>query len=203
MNDRRHLLVLVATVLVVLGFGLAVLRPRASHAGELRAQLEQAQSETRTLQDHLATLLEASLHRDEFEADAEFYESLLPRHTHLVRTIRLLHKASLEAGVDLREMAPSQPADHITMPGADTIAMTLVIEGSYDRIEAFVNRLEQLERATQLIAYTFTPAQEGGRTVLTAALTLEMFMYDPDAPATEPGTEAAPVEPPVTEEASS
>lgn len=183
MNERRHLLVLAATFLGVLVFGLFVLKPRATQASDLRADVAAAEAQERTLNDHLATLIDASLHREEFEADAARIEALLPRFPHLVRTIRLLHKASLESGVDLREIAPGQPGDHVSVPNAKTISTTLIVEGDYDRIEAFIGRLEELERAMQLIAYTYTPAVEGNRTVITAALTLQMFMFDPDAPA--------------------
>lgn len=188
MTERRHLFVLGATILAVLVFGLFVLKPRASRAGELRADLASAEAEERSLTDHLATLTEASLHREEFEAQVAEIEALLPRFSHLVRTIRLLHKASLESGVDLREIAPGQPTDHLSVASAKTIPLTLIVEGSYDRMEAFIGRLEELDRAMQLMAYSFTPSQEGNRTILSSAMTLEMYLFDPDAPA-----EAAPV----------
>jgi len=195
MTERRHLFVLGATILAVLVFGLFVLKPRASQAGELRADIAAAQAEERSLTDHLATLTEASLHREEFEAKASEIEALLPRFSHLVRTIRLLHKASLESGVDLRELAPGQPQDHLTVASAKTIPLTLIVEGTYDRIEAFIGRLEELDRAMQLLAYSFTPSQEGNRTILSSALTLEMYLFDPDAgaaPAAPAPTEPVP-----------
>lgn len=192
MNERRHLIVIAATILGVLVFGLFILKPRASQASELRADLAAAEAEERTLNDQLATLLAASMRREEFEAEAARIEALLPQFPHLVRTFRLLHKASLEAGVDLRQIAPAPPADHISVPNAKTIATTLVVEGTYDRIEAFIGRLEELDRAMQLVAYTYTPAQEGNRTVITAALTMQMYMFDADAPATTTPAATAP-----------
>lgn len=183
MTDRRHYVVLGITVFAVLVFGLFVLRPRASQAADLQQQISEAEAGERSLQDHLQTLLDASVRRKEFEAEVAKIEGLLPRFPHLVRTIRLLHKASLQAGVDLREIAPSNPTAHIAVPNAQTIATTLIIEGTYDRVEAFINRLEDLDRAMQLLGWTLTPSQEGNRTVLSAALTTEMYLFDPDAPA--------------------
>lgn len=201
MSDRRQYAVLAATVLVVLLFGLLVLRPRATQAAELRAQTTEAQAEYRALTDQLTALQDAALHRKEFEAKAARIEGLIPRFPHLVRTIRLLNRAALQAGIDLREMAPSTPNDHLTVAGAKTITTTLIVEGGYDRIESFITRLEQLDRAMQVTAYTFTPQQEGNRTVISAALTTEMYVYDPKAGATTvPAAPTTPVDA-TTEEA--
>lgn len=204
MNERRHLIVLGATITAVLLFGLFVLKPRATHAGELRADIAAAEAEQRSLDDHLSTLLEASLHREEFEQGARQIQALLPSQVGLIRTIRLLNRASLKSGVDLREIAPGTPIDHLSVSNAKTIPTTLVIEGSYDRIEAFIGRIENLDRAMQLLAYTLSPSQEGNRTIISAALNLEMYTFDPDstasttpatgAPAADAtGAEAAPV----------
>jgi Tfp pilus assembly protein PilO len=192
MNERRHLLVVGATILGVLLFGLFVLKPRASSAAELRADIAAAEAEQRTLEDHLSTLLEASLHRDEFERDAREIQSLLPSQVGLIRTIRLLNRASIKAGVDLREIAPGTPTDHLTVSNAKTISTTLVVEGSYDRIEAFIGRVEELDRAMQLMAYTFSPSQEGNRTIISAAMNLEMYVFDPDAAAVSAPATGAP-----------
>jgi Tfp pilus assembly protein PilO len=192
MGERRHLIVVALTVLGVLAFGMFVLKPRASQAADIRSQLTAAESEERRLQDHLETLLEASLHRDEFEASAKEIETLIPPRAALPSTIRRLHKSAIKSGVDLREIAPGLPAPHITVPGAQTIVTTLIVQGDYDRLEAFITRLEDMARATQLVAYTLTPTVVGNRTELTAAMTLEMYVYDPDAPSSST-TPAAPV----------
>lgn len=190
MSERRHYALLGATVLIVLLFGLFVLRPRASQAADLRAQVAEAQAQNRVLNDQLSTLLDASVKRKDFEAKVAKVEALLPRFPHLVRTFRLLPKAALTAGVDLREIAPSPPTDHLTVGKAKTIVVTLVAEGSYDRIESFIRGIENLERAMQITAYSFTPQVDGSQTSISAAITTEMYLYDPAA--TDPNAPAAP-----------
>ena len=184
MSDRRQLLFVAVGVVVLLAFFFGVLKPRATEAADLRDRLSAAQAEEHALSMKLLELQQLELKRPEFEAEFTRLSRTLPKHAHVVRLVRLLVRASNQAGVDLRQMAPSKPSPIEEHGSAKSMTMSLIVTGSYDRIESFLWHLEQLERAVKVTAITLAPNQdEAGRTSLTGTITLQMYTFDPNAAA--------------------
>lgn len=184
MNERRNLMIAAgaAFAITLLAF-MFLIRPKFAQIAEARAQIAEAQAEESRLRGEI-TRLEA-IRRDAPATIARLarISQYLPSEPRLPEFIRAVQSASTLAGVDLRSIAPSQPNPLVGATGIDTITVSLVMEGSYPRMQDFMARLENLQRVVQTTAFSFAPEIDplSGRVQLNATLTMTMYVVQPNA----------------------
>lgn len=194
MNDRRPLFVFLAIGLATVTFLLVGLRPQFSRASEVRSQVAAARSQEQALADQLAALRD--LDGEVLAAQAARLGSWLPDDAQLPTFLRQVTRASLNAGVDLRQIAPSSPAAVEGMD-ASVVTVTLIVEGRYSRIRDLHRRLEGLDRAVKVGGLSMAVSQgaDGNSPVLQASITLSMYSVGAPVTAvdtTDPATTTAP-----------
>lgn len=188
---RRQLIVAaVAAVAVIALFFVFLLRPVSSEISDTKEKVRQARSEEASLQLQLRSLEQARRDAPAVQARLAKFDLLLPKTADIPVFIRQVQDAANDSGIDLSSIAPSPPTPLGTGPGVDpavagrgvfTMNVVLQVTGGFFRMEAFLRRLEGLERVTIVSNLAIAPGNdESGLDVLQATITLQMFVVNPN-----------------------
>jgi Tfp pilus assembly protein PilO len=183
-NARKQMLVvLVSALAVVAVFFVLVFSPKTKEISKVRTQLAEAQAREQELRNSLAELEQVRRSAPATTAKLETIASYLPSGPDLPGFIRLMQTASGAAGIDLQSIAPSQP---IALPGStgiQSISVTVVVEGSFRRVEDLLARVENLARVVEVDSVALSPIVDAVTGVMTLQGTLSMktFIVQPDA----------------------
>lgn len=184
MNERRTLMIAAAAALVVtLMFFVLLIRPKLSQIAEVRGEIVAAETEEARLRGEIARLESIRSDAPATMARLAKIQQYLPSEPELPSFIRAAQQAATSAGVNLVSIAPSQPAPLTGGTGIDQITVTLVLDGSYVRIQDFMTRLESLSRIVQVTAFALSPQIDelSGRVDLGTTITMTMYVVKPDA----------------------
>ena len=168
---RKALPVLLGVLLLNLGVFVAYTFPRTlqvrsatSRALNAREEVERERAAVAELR-HRAEVVKANTQ------DAEqFYETMAPRRTDLVAVVEDVEKMAKEPGLKTgqRAFAPAEVKD----PRLVRVKITLPLEGSYDQLVGFLDRVERSPHFLTVDRIALHSAKEGS-----AALQVELSAY--------------------------
>jgi Tfp pilus assembly protein PilO len=184
MNTRRQLVIAaVAAVVVTVVFFLLLLKPKLSEISKRRDDVQTARAEEDTLNTQLAHLRDVRKNAPATMAKLAALSQYLPPTADLPGFIQLVQNAATLSGLDLQSIAPSPPADVSGASGVQSIPVTLTASGGFFRIEDFLARLENLQRAVEVRAMSLSPIQTpvSSELILNTTISLTMFVAQPNA----------------------
>lgn len=195
MTSRRQLVIAAGvSVLATLAFFLLLLNPKIGQISAARDDTVAAQQEEAQLLLDLQRLEGVRDRAPTVNAQLANVSQSLPSTPDLPGFIRLLQDAATLAGVDLQSIAPSPPQTLEGATGIQRISVTVVVEGSFRRVEDFLTRIEGLRRVVMVEALSLNPAEDELSTTVTlqGSLTLQMFVVAPTASLTTAPPAATP-----------
>lgn len=145
-------------LVVILGWYVLVLRPRAGDVSEAKEQLEQAEGELQSLQATLQQLETIDDDRPELEAELRRLTAAVPPQPELGNMILALHDLAGRSDLAFLAVTPALPAAQEGV-AATTIALTLSVEGDFFSVVDFFDRLEDLERIVVVDSITLAAAE--------------------------------------------
>jgi len=201
MNGRRQIAIAAAVAVGVTAlFFFILLKPKMSEISKTRDDVQAARAQAAGLDTQIAHLQDVKKNATETAAQLAALSQFLPSTPDLPGFIRLVQDAATRSGLDLQSIAPSPPADLPGSTGVQVISVTLTAQGGYFRIEDFLARLEQLERAVTVRSLALAPSQSAISSLvsLNTTITLNMFVAQPGASARGAVAAAAPSPTPTT-----
>jgi Tfp pilus assembly protein PilO len=185
----------VAAVLAVLLILFLVL-PKGRQVSDAQARLDQARSETSTLQSQLAALEQAKAEAPENKQVIANVQRQIPPTADLPGLLLLVQNAGSRAGVTLNTITPSVPALD-TSTNLSTISVSFTANGTYFALTEYLFNLETLPRAAKVLDVVIDPTSSGDQTVISTVPQLQMtgtvVLYTTDTNA-GPGSDPGPTE---------
>jgi Tfp pilus assembly protein PilO len=180
---RRYAVAAVAGVAVVLLFFVFFLKPKLSQITDVRDQVQQAQDQTDSLRIQLARLKQAQREQPQTQARLAIFDRLLPSTPDLPALIRQLQSAASASGMDLVSIAPSPPSNLTGGTGIQAISVNIQINGGFFRLETFLTRIEDLQRAIEVTSMSIaaTTDEATGLQTLSTTLTFRMYVVQANA----------------------
>jgi len=197
MNSRRQIAIAAAVAVGVTAlFFFILLKPKLSDISKTKDDVQAARAQAASLDTQIAHLQDVKKNAPQTMAQLAALSQFLPSTSDLPGFIRLVQDAATRSGLDLQSIAPSPPAALPGSTGVQVISVTLTAQGGYFRIEDFLARLEQLERAVEVRSIALSPAQSNISSLvsLNTTITLNMFVAQQGASARN-GAVAPPVTP--------
>ena len=186
MNARRQIAIAAAVAVgVTVVFFFLLLSPKLKDISKTRDDVQTARAEEETLRTQLIHLNDVRKNAPQTTAKLAELSQLLPPTADLPGFIQQVQDASTQSGIDLQSIAPSPPAALTGATGVQAINVTLTATGGYFRIEDFLARLENLQRAVEVRALALSPTQTqlSSELVLNTTISLTMFIAQPNASA--------------------
>ena len=184
MNTRRQVIVAaVAAVVVTALFFFVLLKPKLNEISKIRSDVQTARAEEDTLNTQLAHIRDVKKNAPETMAKLAALSQYVPATPDLPGFIQQVQNAATASTVDLQSIAPSPPADVNNASGVQAIAVTLTAQAGFFRIEDFLARLENLQRAVEVRAISLSPIPSpfSSELVLSSTISLTMFVAQPNA----------------------
>jgi Tfp pilus assembly protein PilO len=198
-NTRRQLIVAGVVALVVVAlFFLFLLSPKLKDISKTRDDVQTARAEQDTLNTQLAHLKDVKKNAPETMAKLAALSQYVPATPDLPGFILQVQNAATASSIDLQSIAPSPPVNVSNSTGVETISVTLTCQAGYFRIEDFLARLENLQRAVEVRSISLSPIASpvSSELVLSSTISLTMFVATPNAnargAAAAPATSASP-----------
>ncbi len=199
MTTRRQIAIAaVAAVLITVVFFLLLLKPKLSDISKTRDDVQTARAEEQTLNAQLSHLSDVRKNAPQTTAKLAALSQYLPPTPDLPGFILLVQNAATQSGVDLQTIAPSPPADVSGATGVQSVVVTLTAQAGFFRVEDFLARLENLQRAVEVRAISLSPVATtiSSQLILNTTISLTMFVAQPNATASGgakvPATSASP-----------
>lgn len=188
-NRRGPILAGVGVLAVVVLILLFFVLPKMGQVGDAKSELEQARSEQVTLESQKSALEDAQSQAPEARAAIADICHRIPPVADEPGIINLLNNAAIAAGIDVVNLAPSDPAFDETT-GLSTIAVAVTATGTYFDVTDFLYEIETLPRAAKVTTLSLSRGEAGlgGVPSLAAALTVDLYTSDSSAgPGSVPG----------------
>jgi Tfp pilus assembly protein PilO len=184
MNRRRQIAIAAAIAVGVTAlFFFILLKPKLSEISKAKADVQAARDQQQTLQTELAHLQDVRKNAPQTMAELAALSQYLPPTPDLPGFIQQVQDAATRSGIDLQSIAPSPPAPLTGTTGVQSISVTLTIQAGFFRIEDFLARLENLQRAVEVRALSLAPIASSISSELTisSTISLTMFVANPTA----------------------
>ncbi|MCA1834180.1 MAG: type 4a pilus biogenesis protein PilO [Actinomycetota bacterium] len=188
---RRNMIVaVVASIVVVLLFWIALISPKMKQVKEVNAKIAAAEDDEQQLRLTLRQLQQAKENAAATQAKLAQFQMLLPPTPDLPTFIREVQAAANADGIDLQSIAPTPPSTlsgAITGSAIQSISVTLQVQGGFFRMESFLARLEDLQRVVEVKNLSMSPLLDKltGTTTLQSTVTMTMYVVPPGATAAE------------------
>jgi Tfp pilus assembly protein PilO len=191
----KFVLAIVASVLVSVAFYFLFVNARKGELAEVRAQVDDAKSETVELQATLGRLQGLQADAAKFEARLAEIRALIPGDNQVPNFIFQVQDEANRSGVGFVEITPELPKPPPEGAAVAEVRFAVRASGGYFAIQDFVRRLYGLDRALRLDNFTMTAQQENtddaGPLNIDLQATTRIFFELPEgaAPATSTSTE--------------
>ena len=164
-------------------FFFVLLKPKLNEISKIRSDVQTARAEEDALNTQLAHLRDVKKNAPETMAKLAALSQYVPATPDLPGFIQQVQNAATASTVDLQSIAPSPPADVNNASGVQAIAVTLTAQAGFFRIEDFLARLENLQRAVEVRAISLSPIPSpfSSELVLSSTISLTMFVAQPNA----------------------
>lgn len=186
MSTKRQLIFAgIGAALVTVLFFVFALKPKLTEIAEVRADVESAVDRESSLRAELGRLTQLQKSEPQTRAKLATLKGFLPSVPDLPGFIRQAQTAANKAGVDLKSIAPSPPADIESANGVQSLNATLTVSGGFHRIEELLSRLEGLQRVVEVRTLSLSPVADpiSGGVILDGTITLVMYVVSDDATA--------------------
>jgi Tfp pilus assembly protein PilO len=188
---RTSLIVVLAILLVTVGWWLFLISPRNEKIGDLENQYSAALDLEQRLRVQIRQLQDIRDREVEYVSAVGRLDALIPERPHLDEFIEQIHALALSTGVDLQTLTPSLPEVVSAETELRHITVSVQIEGQFFEILGFLFGLSDMERLVRVDAVALaSSAEEGQGTVLSAGIELRLFTMTDLLPADLPAAEA-------------
>jgi len=137
------ILAVVVAVLILLGFGILVVRPQFSRIAELRAQQQEEQKKKQNAVATLQRLQEAKKEAAETESKLIEIGKSMPEDPQIASLLVEIQDTANEAGIDFVSIKPDELQQQ---KGYTKIPLKIHITGSFFDLVDFLYRLKDLKR---------------------------------------------------------
>lgn len=141
------LLSIIVAVLVMLGFGVLVLRPQISKISDVKKMQQEEQKKKQNAEATLKRLQDAKKQAAETEAKLIEVKKRLPEDPQLASFIVEIQDMANQAGINLVSITPEEMAQQ---KNYTNIPLKIHIEGDFFDIVDFLYRLQDLKRETRI-----------------------------------------------------
>ena len=194
MIKKGPVLAMLAGIVLVLIMVVALILPKAAAVKSKQAELVTAQQQESELTLHLAQLKAAAADAPKDRRRMAKLQAEVPPTADLSSLIKQINSSADQANVDFMALAPGPPA---VQPNGlvSTIPVQITVNGAFFAVDQFLFRLENLPRASRVIAITMVPGPAGAPQV-TVGVTVEFYTTDVSAgPGSLPGAQEGAPEP--------
>lgn len=172
---RLPLIVLLLMALLGAGWWVLLISPRNTEIGRLEDALAAAAQEESRLRIQIRDLEQVRDREVQYLAAVAELEMLIPDIPRLDDLIEQIHQISLDTGIRLESMGPSEPAP-TTTPDLREIRVSLRLDGEFFQLLGFLFALTDLERLVRVDTVAINSGQDDlQRTILTVALQVRAF----------------------------
>ena len=192
MKRTTLLLIVLAVILVLVGWYLLLFNPRVEALGEVEDEITAIEGQQAAVRGRIAELEGVREQAPQLQANLAATESLLPRETALPSALRQLQQAADDSGATLVSVAPTRPEP---VEGTDELYQMNVnaqLRGSYFQVVDVLRRLEDPAISPRGFLWGSAQMVIDEYPTLTVTLTGEMFavLPQPPAPPAEPDPDA-------------
>ena len=189
MNNRTIAGGALAAVLVLAVWWMFVFSPVRSDTSKVNAEIDSAKADTQSLEAENKQLEDLQARAPELQADLDRLSAAVPTSPELASFIDAANALGVETGVTWVSVSPTPPA---AGGSADTVQLSMELEGGYFQVLDYLNRLESMPRLVvvdqvSLSASEDTATNTGGAPKLNASLTGRIFSQA-NSPAPAPAT---------------
>ena len=196
MNQRRILLLALATVMAVVVWYVALFSPVRAERRRLGEQVATAEGQEQELRSALARLRRVASQREVHEAQLAQLGRLVPPEPDVAGFILAANDAAVRSGVNWVSFSPAPPAPG-TAGGPSIISVSVAVDGAFATVLEYLRRLEHLERLVVIDSLQLAPStQAGGALHVSGTMSARIFTTALAAPAAD-GTAAAQTSAPV------
>lgn len=189
---RISLILVLAILLVTVGWWFLLISPRNEKIGDLQNQYTAALDSEQRLRVQIRQLQDIRDREVEYVSAVGRLDALIPERPHLEEFIEQVHALALSTGVELQTLTPSLPEVVSAETELRHITVSVQIEGQFFEILGFLFGLSDMERLVRVDAVSLASSSEEGQgTVLSAGIELRLFTMTDLLPAELPTAEAA------------
>ncbi|HAX81105.1 MAG TPA: hypothetical protein DCY40_00860 [Actinobacteria bacterium] len=189
---RLSLIVVLAILLVTVGWWFFLISPRNEKIGDLENQFTAALDSEQRLRVQIRQLQDIRDREVEYVSAVGRLDALIPERPHLDEFIEQVHALAGSTGVELQSLTPALPQVISLDSELRQITISVQTEGEFFEILGFLFGLSDMERLVRVDAVTLASSSgEGQGTVLSAGIELRLFTMTDLLPADLPAAEAA------------
>jgi Tfp pilus assembly protein PilO len=152
-NADRIWLFAGAVVILLLGVAsyLLVIRPKYTAASDVRAQVEDTQTQLVTLRRKIADLDKQKAQLPKFKATLAVSRLALPTGPGVSDFLRQLQRAGDKVGISVTGISVSPPVKSTVAPDVWELPITLNAAGDADKLSLFLNQLQTAQARAVLV----------------------------------------------------
>jgi len=172
-----------------------LLKPSRSEASKVKAETAVARTELQPLQAKLAQAQADQAHAATFKAQLASLQHAVPNSPALAEFIRNANGIADASQISWQSVTHGPPAPDAT--GVSSIAVGIIIKGTYEQVMAYLTRLGSLKRLVVVDGVQFSSGGDAGATAgaagstgpfsgtsqLLVTITARMFVASPTTPA--------------------
>jgi Tfp pilus assembly protein PilO len=186
LNRRPALIAGLVGVVVALLMVVGLIMPKATQVRTRQREVEKAAQQEGALRVQLQGLQAAAKEAPKDRRTLKRLDKQVPTTANLPGLIRLLNKASDEAGVDFMVVAPGQPVASASGQYS-IIPLSITVVGGFFAVDHYLFLLEELPRVSKVESMVVTPGPQQ-LPQLQISLTANFFTTDVSAgPGSVPG----------------
>lgn len=202
-NDRNTLILGVLIILaVLLGFYFLLLGPIRSQFSDLVAERESKAAQLQQLQQQVAESEAIAENAPDIERRLLELSKRIPTQPEVPSFVVQVQEISDAAGVTQLSIQPGEAAPPEGGGDFSGIPITMTFEGTYEQLQDFMVRLQNLVRLVAVTDVSYESAEEGGSTTLDSGIerslqveiVAQIFFQPGDVPSGQAPAAPAPAE---------
>lgn len=202
-NDRNTLILGVLIILaVLLGFYFLLLGPIRSQFSDLVAERESKAAQLQQLQQQVAESEAIAKNAPDIERRLLELSKRIPTQPEVPSFVVQVQEISDAAGVTQLSIQPGEAAPPEGGGDFSGIPITMTFEGTYEQLQDFMVRLQNLVRLVAVTDVSYESAEEGGSTTLDSGIerplqveiVAQIFFQPGDVPSGQAPVAPAPAE---------
>ena len=174
MNRPFVIIGIVVIVLVILAFWVF---PMYQDFQELSVELIEKDAELQNREDYFSEIQSINDRLKIYEEELAKLHAAIPNDSSLPSLYDLVQRLSSESGLVLRQISAIEDTKTVSGIQAQTIAVSLNLEGSYDGLKAFLNRVQIAPRLLDVTSVGFVSPATGIPSQFQFAIFLNAFSY--------------------------
>lgn len=165
---------IVVIILVIVAFWVV---PMYQDFQELSVELIEKEAELQNREDYFSEIQSLDNRLKAYEEELIKLHAALPNDSSLPSLYDLLQRLSSESGLVLRQISAVEDTKTVSEIAAQTIAVSLNLEGSYEGLKAFLERTQTASRLLNVTSVGFVSPPTGLSSQFQFAIFLNAFSY--------------------------